>query len=169
MTRLIIVFIVLPLSCFSQLYTYTSLIEKNNYESGYGSLQLFNNLCVGTPIVGKNLIFGFNTEKCVSDYVKNGENPVQDSLVVSTFQVFLKQYLFNSFVFVNSPPYTNYSKIPFYEKIRIGIGHTIFKGEKYNLEIGYDFLITPNNRGFRKGKISLGFSTNLSKLKSYFF
>ena len=130
-------------------------------------VHLLNSFTIGT-LVNKNLIIGASAEPAVADYIEDGYNPVQDSLIVSAFQIFLRKNMNNSFLFINMPAYTNFEDISITDKARIGGGYIIYKTEKFNVEISYSCLLTPNENGFRKGKLSLGVSTNLSKVKGLF-
>lgn len=163
--KLLVVFIALPLSCFSQFFMSTNFAERKDAAGKeIVPVHILNSFSIGT-LLNETLVFGASAEPAFADYIKNGYNPVQDSLVVSAFQVFLRKNINDYFLFINIPAYTNFKDISTTDRARIGGGYIIYKTEKFNFEISYSALLNPNENGFRKGKLSIGVSTNLSKIK----
>ncbi|MAJ90095.1 MAG: hypothetical protein CMD08_02345 [Flavobacteriales bacterium] len=169
MAKLIIVFFVVPLSGFSQFFMSTDVAERKDAAGKeITSVHLLNSLSVGT-LVNNNLIIGVCAEPAVADYIKDGYNPVQDSLVVSAFQFFLRKNFRDYFVFIKLPAYTNFADISTTDRARIGGGYIVYKTERFNLEISYSALLNANENGFRKGKLSIGASTSLEEIKRFLF
>ena len=165
MKKLILAFIAFPLASFSQFYMSTNFAEITDASKEISSVHLLNSFYIGS-LINDDLILGITTEPAVVDYIENGYNPVQDSLIVSSFQIFFKRYIDNYFILVRIPAYTNFSNISISDQIRVGMGHVIYRIEKFNFEISYSTLLNPNKNGLRKGELSLGVSTNLSSLIS---
>ena len=126
---------------------------------------MFNNLSVGS-VINDNLILGITTEDAVSDYIEEGYNPVQDSLIISSFQLFLKYYADDFFLLMKMPPYTNFSNISINDNIRVGVGYVIYKDENLDFEVSYNRLLNSNQNGFHKGELNLGIATSISRLKA---
>ena len=81
-------FFLIPFITCSQIFISTNFIERAN---SVEKTTLINNLSIGS-VINDNLILGITTENAVSDYIEEGYNPVQDSLILSSFQLFLKYY-----------------------------------------------------------------------------
>ena len=163
MKKLILAFITFPLASFSQIYMATNFMTKSDASEKILPIHLLNNFSIGS-LINDNLILGITTEYAVSDYIEEGYNPVQDSLIISSFQLFFKKYVDNYFILIKIPAYTNFSNISINDKMRIGVGHVMYRNEKLDFEISYSALLNPNKNGFRKGKLRLGISTSLSNL-----
>ena len=169
MVKLIIVFFVVPLSCFSQFFMSTDFAERKDAAGKeIAAVHLLNSFSIGT-LVNNNLILGISAEPAVADYIEYGNNPVQDSLVVSAFQVFLRKNFRDYFVFIKVPAYTDFAEISTVDRARIGGGYIVYKTESFNLEISYSALLSANEDGFRKGKLSIGASTSLAEIKRFLF
>ena len=64
-------------------------MERTNSGEKITPINMLNNLSVGS-FINDNLILGITTKDAVADYIEEGYNPVQDSLIISNFQLFLK-------------------------------------------------------------------------------
>jgi len=125
---------------------------------------MLNNLYIGS-VINDNLILGITSDAATSDYIEEGYNPVGDSLIVSSFQLFLKYYSDDFFFLMKMPTYTNLSNISINDNIRIGVGYVIYRDEKLDLEVSYNRLLNSNQNGFYKGELNLGISTYIPSLR----
>ena len=163
MKKLIFILVFIPFIACSQIVISTNFIERTNSGEKITPINMFNNLSVGS-VINDNLILGITTEGAVSDYIEEGYNPVQDSLIISSFQLFLKYYADDFFLLMKMPPYTNFSNISINDNIRVGVGYVIYKDEKLDFEVSYNRLLHSNQNGFHKGELNLGISTSMSSL-----
>ena len=52
----------------------------------------------------KNMVIGVTNKKSLADYIEEGHTPVQDSLIISNYQLFSKYYFQdNLFLTIRSP------------------------------------------------------------------
>ena len=160
MMRVFIVLFFVPFILCSQTFVSTNFIERTNSSEKITPL---NNLYIGS-VINDNLILGITTDNAVSDYIEEGYNPVQDSLIISNFQLFLKYYSDDLFFLMKMPAYTNISDISIYDNVRIGVGYVIFRNNKIDLEVSYNRLLNSNQNGFYKDELNLGISTRISSL-----
>jgi len=122
---------------------------------------MLNNLYIGS-VINDDLILGITTDDAVSDYIKEGCNPLEDSLILSKFQLFLKYYSDNLFFLMMMPHYTNISNISINDNVRVGVGYVIYRDKKIDLELSYNRLLNSNQNGFYKGELNLSLSTSIS-------
>jgi hypothetical protein len=163
MKKVIIILVFIPFIACSQTFISTNFIERTNLGEKITPIKMLDNLSVGS-FINDNLILGITTEGAVSDYIEEGYNPVQDSLTLSSFQLFLKYYADDFFLLMKMPPYTNFSNISINDNIRVGVGYVIYKDEKLDFEVSYNRLVHSNQNGFHKGELNLGISTSISSL-----
>ena len=163
MKKVIFILVFIPFIACSQTVISTNFIERTNLGEKITLINMLNNLYVGS-FINDNLILGITNENAVSDYIEEGYNPVQDSLIISSFQLFLKYYADDFFLLMKMPLYTNFSNISINDKIRIGVGYVICRDEKLDFEVSYNRLLNSNQNGFHKGELNLGISTNISRL-----
>ena len=163
MKKVAFILVFIPFIACSQIVISTNFIERTNSGEKITPINMLNNIYVGS-LINHNLILGVTTEDAVSDYIEIGYNPVQDSLTISSFQLFLKYYANDFLLLLKMPPYTNFSNISINDKIRVGVGYVIYKDENLDFEISYNTLLKSNQNGFHKGKLNLGFSTSMSSL-----
>ena len=126
-------------------------------------INMLNNLYVGS-FINDNLILGVTTNTAFTDYIKEGYNPVQDSIVISQFQLFLKCYIDNFFFLIKLPTPVRRSNI-IDANIRVGVGCIIYRNKEIDLELSYNRLLQSNYNRFSKGELNLGISTSFSRLK----
>ena len=163
MKKVIFILVFIPFIACSQIVISTNFIERTNSGEKITPINMFNNLFVGS-FINNNLILGITTEDAVSDYIEEGYNPVQDSLIVSSFQLLLKYYADDFFLLIKIPPYTDFSNISTNNNIRAGVGYVIYRDEKLDFEVSYNRLLHPNQNGFHKGELNLGIATRISRL-----
>ena len=169
MKHLTFIFLLLPLFSFSQFFMSADFAERKDAAGKeITSVHLLNSLTIGT-LVNNDFILGLSAEPAVADYIKDEYNPVQDSLVVSAFQLFLRKNFRDYFVFIKLPAYTSFADISTTDRARIGGGYIVYKTERFNLEVSYSALLNPNKNGFRKGKLTIGASTSLAEIKRFLF
>jgi hypothetical protein len=163
MNKVIFILVFIPLIACSQIVISTNFIERANAIEKITPINMLNNFSVGS-FINDNLILGITTKDAVSDYIQEGYNPVEDSLIISDFQLFIKYYTDNFFLLMKMPAYTNFSNISIHDNIRIGVGYLIYKDEDLDFEISYNRLLNSNQNGFHKGELNLGISTSISSL-----
>tara|TARA_B110000881_G_C18489243_1_gene470848 strand:- start:217 stop:822 length:606 start_codon:yes stop_codon:yes gene_type:complete len=163
MKKVIFILVFIPFIACSQTFISTNFIERTNSGEKITPISMFNNLSVGS-FINDNLILGITTEDAVLDYIEEGYNPVQDSLIISNFQLFLKYYTDDFFLLMKMPPYTNFSNISINDNIRVGVGYVIYRDENLDFEVSYNRLLNSNQNGFHKGELNVGISTSISSL-----
>ena len=163
MNKLIIILFFIPFIVCSQTFISTNFIERTNTSEKITPINMLNNLYIGS-FINDNLILGITNEDAVSDYIEEEYNPMQDSLIISSFQLFFKYYTDDFFFLMKMPPYTNFSNISIYDNIRVGVGYVIYRDKKLDLEVSYNRLLNSNQNGFHKGELNLGISTSMSSL-----
>jgi len=161
MNRVIIILVFLPFIVCSQTHISTSFIKRTNSLEKITPINMLNNLYIGS-VINDDLILGITTDDAVSDYIKEGCNPLEDSLILSKFQLFLKYYSDNLFFLLMMPHYTNISNISINDNVRVGVGYVIYRDKKIDLELSYNRLLNSNQNGFYKGELNLSLSTSIS-------
>ena len=156
--KVFIILVFIPFISCSQTFVSTHFIERTNSSEKITPL---NNLYIGS-VINDNLILGITTDNAVSDYIEEGYNSVEDSLIISNFQLFLKYSYDDFFFLMKIPPYTNILNISIYDNIRVGVGYVIYRDKKLDLEVSYNRLLNSNQNGFYKGELNLGLSTSIS-------
>ena len=117
-------------------------------------------ISIGT-FINNDLIFGFTNEKAFADYIREGYNPIHDSLIVSNFQLFFKYYYHKeSFFMLKIPTASDAVGISILDRARVGGGYIFYSKNNFDFEISYDFLLSPNINGWKKGKLIIGVSTD---------
>ena len=137
MKKVIIILVLIPFIVCSQTFISTNFIERTNASEKITSINMLNNLYIGS-FVNDNLILGITNEDAVSDYIEDEYNPMQDSLIISSFQLFFKYYTDEFFLLMKMSPYTNFSNISIYDNIRVGAGYVIYRDEKLDFELTND-------------------------------
>ena len=165
MKKVIFILVFIPFIVCSQTFISTDFMERTNSGEKIIPINMLNNLSVGS-FINDNLILGITTKDAVSDYIEEGYNPVQDSLIISNFQLFLKYYVDNFFLLMKMPSSTNFSNISKFDRIRVGAGYVIYRDETLDLELSYNTLLNSNQNGFHKGALNLGIATRISSLKA---
>ena len=161
MKKLIIILVFIPFIACSQTLISINFIERANSSEKITPINMLNNLYIGS-VINDNLILGITTDAATSDYIEEGYNPVGDSLIVSSFQLFFKYYSDDFFFLMKMPPYTNISNTSIKDNIRVGVGYVIYRDKKLDLEVSYNRLLNSNQNGFHKGELNLGISTSIS-------
>ena len=164
MKKIIFILVFIPFIVTSQTIISTNLIQRTNSSEKPTLINMFENFYFGS-FINDNLILGITSNAAISDYIEEGYSPVEDSLIVSRFQLFLKYYSNDFFFLMKIPPYTNFSNISINENIRIGVGYVLYKNEKIDLEVSYNRLLNSNENGFHKGELNLGISTYFPSLR----
>ena len=165
MKKVIIILVFIPFIVCSQTFISTNFIERTNTSEKITLINMLNNLYIGS-FINDNLILGISNEDAVSDYFEEEYNPIQDSLIISSFQLFVKYYSADFFIFMKIPPYTNFSNISLNDNLRVGVGYVVYKDKKLDLEVSYNRLVKSNQNGFYKGELNLGISTSISSISA---
>jgi len=165
MKKFIIILVLFPFISWSQNFISTNFIERTNSLDKINPINILNNLYIGS-VINDNLILGITSEDAVSDFIEDGFDSVQDSLIISSFQLFVKYYSADFFIFMKIPPYTNFSNISLNDNLRVGVGYVVYKDKKLDLEVSYNRLVKSNQNGFYKGELNLGISTSISSISA---
>ena len=150
-----IIFFIFSLTSNSQVLFKADILEITDTDK---KLTEKFDLFIGT-FINKNLIFGLTNEEAIADHVLDGYNPVKDSLNVSNFQLFLKYSLQkNTFFLIKIPTKDDIAGMSISDRIRVGGGYIFHSENNLDFDLSYDFLLKPNQNGWRKGKITIGVS-----------
>ena len=149
--------------CFTPYISYSQVIIKADFLQKTDSKNTIENLfdlSIGS-FVNNNLIIGLTHEDAIADYIQEGFNPTQDSLVVSDFQLFFKYYYDNrSFFILKIPTSSDVIDMSIFERVRVGGGYIFHLKDNFDFDISYDVLLSQNINGWNKGKLSIGISTD---------
>jgi len=165
MKKLILILYFTPYLSYSQVIIKADLIQKSDSKN---TIENLFDLSIGT-FVNNNLIIGLTNEDAIADYILEGFNPIQDSLLVSDFQLFFKYfYDKRSFFILKIPTSSDVIDMSIFERVRVGGGYVFHSSDNFDFDISYDVLLFPNINGWNKGKLSVGISTDLFETFSKF-
>ena len=156
MKKLIFIFFIIPFFTYSQLVISTKLIEITDAKREINKVLDFS---IGSFINNKTIV-GITNEQAVADYIKAGFNPVQDSLIVSNFQLFFKYYNKDYFVLMKIPISSDIRDISIFDRTRFGGGYIFHSYNDLEFDISYDFLLSSNLNGWNKGKLGIGITAS---------
>ena len=156
MKKLIFIFFIIPFFTYSQLVISTKLIEIKDAKREINKVLDFS---IGSFINNKTIV-GITNEQAVADYIKAGFNPVQDSLIVSNFQLFFKYYNKDYFVLMKIPISSDIRDISIFDRTRFGGGYIFYSYNDLEFDISYDFLLSSNLNGWNKGKLGIGITAS---------
>jgi len=161
MKKLLFFLCLIPAFSFSQTTISVNFIERTNTKKKITNIL---DLSIGS-FINNNLIVGITNEKAVADYIEYGFNPIQDSLIVSNLQLFIKYYNNNGyFLLMKMPTSSNIKGISIYDRIRVGGGYIFYSDHNLDFHVSYNMLLTPNLNGWNKGELNLGISKDISNL-----
>ena len=165
MKKLILILYFTPYLSYSQVIIKADLIQKSDSKN---TIENLFDLSIGT-FVNNNLIIGLTNEDAIADYILEGFNPIQDSLLVSDFQLFFKYfYDKRSFFILKIPTISDVIDMSIFDRVRVGGGYIFQSKDNFDFDISYDVLLFPNINGWNKGKLSVGISTDLFETFSKF-
>ena len=119
-------------------------------------------LSIGS-FINNNVIVGITNEDDFADYIEEGFNPVQDSFLVSTLQLFIKYYDDRGFFLsINIPTSSKIKDVSIYDKIKVGGGYTFYSDNNLDFHLSYNVLLNSNINGWNKGELNLGISKDIS-------
>ena len=150
-------FFLLSFFSFSQVRITGNIIERSDASKELSDIL---DISIGT-FVNNDLLLGITNEKTYADYIKNYHNPVQDSLFVSDFQFLVKYYFNRYFLLLKTPISSKVDDISAFDNARFGAGYVFLSQNNFNFNITYDFLVNKNMNGMRKGRFTLGISTDI--------
>ena len=150
-------FLLLSFFSFSQIRITANIIERSDALKEFSDIL---DVSIGT-FVNNDLLFGITNEKSHTDYIYNYHSPVQDSLVVADFQFLVKYYFNKYFLSLKMPISSNADDLSAFENARFGAGYIFLSQNNFNFNITYDLLVNNNMNGMRKGRLTLGISTDL--------
>jgi len=156
MKKLIFIFFIIPFFTYSQLVISTKLIDIKDAKREINKVLDFS---IGSFINNKTIV-GITNEQAVADYIKVGFNPVQDSLIVSNFQLFFKYYNKDYFVLMKIPISSDIRDISIFDRTRFGGGYIFYSYNDLDFDISYDFLLSSNLNGWNKGKLGIGITAS---------
>ena len=121
--------------CFTPIFAYSQLIITTNFIEITETEKKINNVLdlSISSFIDNNLLIGLTNEKAVADYIQEGFNPIQDSLLVSDFQLFFKYYFNNnSFLFLKLPTSSDAQGISVFDRIRLGGGYVFHSANNFD-------------------------------------
>jgi hypothetical protein len=130
-----------------------------------------------SSFINHNVVIGLTTKDAIADYIQEGFNPIQDSLIISNYHLFSRYYYNKRSFFVLKVPATfnglnelpihiDLSKNFLFERVRVGAGYVFHSKNNFDFEISYDVLLSQNINGWNKGNLSIGISTDASIFSS---
>ena len=123
MIRFFVFFFFIPIFSSAQSNISINIIERTDATK---ELKRIFNYSLESYIY-KNITLGLTNAKASADYIKEGYSPIQDSLVISNYQIFSKYYVLNNLFFlIQSPISTNNKTISVFERIRVGGGYYFY-------------------------------------------
>ena len=134
MKNLIFLFCFIPVIALSQ-----TMISVNVFERKDTQKHTTDNFDISIgSFINNNLLVGITNEDAVADYIEDGVNPpVQDSLIVSNFQVFLKYYDDRGFFLLMKMPLSGNGKgISSSDRIRAGGGCVFYSDNNFDFDRG---------------------------------
>lgn len=161
MKRLVLLFCLIPFISLSQIMISSNILERTDTKKKITNIL---DLSIGS-FINNNFIVGITNENAVADYIEEGFNPIQDSFIVSNFQLFIKYYNDKgTFFLMKIPTSSNVKDISIYDRIRVGGGYTFYSDNNLYFHLSYNVLLSPNLNGWNKGELSLGISKDISDL-----
>ena len=158
--------------CFTPYISYSQVIIKADLIQRTDSKKIIENsfdLSISS-FINHNVVIGITTEDAIADYIQEGFDPIQDSLIISNYHLFSRYYYNKSSFFVlKVPAILNLNQFPLdfnlstnflFEGVRIGGGYVFHTKDNFNFEISYDVLLSQNINGWNKGNLSIGVSTD---------
>ena len=147
----------LPLFSFSQVKVSAKLIERSDASAEFSDIL---HISIGT-FINDDLLFGITNEKSYLDYINFGHNPIQDSLIVSDFQFFVKYFFKRYFLALKVPISSDIDGFSTFDNLNLGAGYIFLSTNNFDFDVTYDLLLIENINGMRKGRLTLGLSTDL--------
>ena len=156
MKNLIFLFCFIPVIALSQ-----TMISVNTFERKDAQKHTTDNFDISIgSFISNNLLVGLTNEDAVADYIQDGFNPIQDSFIVSDFQLFFKYYHDKgSFFILKIPTSSDAIGISVFDRIRVGGGYVFYSEDNFDFDISYDVLLRSNINGWEKGRLTIGVST----------
>lgn len=158
MRKLIFIFYFIyfiPIFTYSQVIITTNFIERTETKKKISDIL---DLSIST-FISNDLLIGLTNEDAVADYIQEGFNPIQDSFIVSDFQLFFKYYLDKgSFFILKIPTSSETIGISVFDRIRLGGGYVFYSENNFDFDISYDLLLRSNINGWKKGRLTIGVS-----------
>ena len=156
MRKLIFIFYLIPIFNYSQVMITGNFIEMTDTKKKITDIL---DVSIGS-FINNNLLIGLTNENAVADYIQEKSNPVQDSFIVSDFQLFFKYYYDKtSFLILKIPTSSDVLGISIFDRIRVGGGYIFYSEDDFDFDISYDVLLSPNTNGWNKGRLTIGVST----------
>jgi len=161
MKNLMFLFCFIPVVSLSQIVLSADVCERSDTKKKIDNVL---DLSIGL-FINNNVSVGITNEDDFADYIEEGFNPVQDSFIVSTLQLFIKYYHDrNFFLSMKIPTSSNVKGISIYDRIRVGGGYTFYSNNNLDFHLSYNMLLNSNINGWNKGELNLGLSKDISDL-----
>ena len=173
MKKLLLILCFTPYIAFSQVIIKADLIQRTDSKK-----IIENSIDLSfSSFINHNVVIGLTTQDAIADYIQEGFNPIQDSLIISNYHLFSRYYYNKRSFFVLKVPATfaglnqlplhiDLSKNFLFERVRVGGGYVFLSKDNFNFEISYDVLLFQNKNGWNKGNLSIGISTDASIFSS---
>ena len=156
-----------------QLFLSSFFLKKKDSDASLQYFNPFDNISFGFSIYNNTLqkriyeinrvVLGVTFEDSKSDFREDNFEPVDDSLFVSSSQIFARVYNRRGYFFSCMIPVdyqikddkNNNMNIDY---VRVGVGRTLDINKFFNIDFHYNLLLYPNKDGFRKGFFTVGMS-----------
>ena len=159
MRNLLIIFFLIPRITYSQLMITTHFLERTDTKKEINTILDFS---IGS-FVTDDILLGITNEDAIADYIDDGVNPIQDSLIISDFQFFMRYY-YNptSFLLLKMPVSSDVVTTSVFDRVRVGAGYIFHSKDNFDFDITYDVLLGPNLNGWDKGRFTINLSTDIN-------
>ena len=157
MKKLLLILCFTPCISYSQVIINTDLIQRTDSKK---IIETSFDLSISS-FINNNIVIGLTSKAAIADYIQEGFNPIQDSLLISHYHLF-SRYYYNkrSFFELKVPASSEVNGIFIFERVRVGGGYVFLSKDKFDFEISYDVLLSQNINGWNKGNLSIGISTD---------
>ena len=162
MKKLLLILCFTPYISYSQVIIKADLIQRTDSEK-----IIENSLDLSiSSFINNNIVIGLTSEDATADYIQEGFNSVQDSLLMSHYHLFSRYYYNKRSFFECKVPASTWGGIFVVERVRVGAGYVFLSKDNFDFEISYDVLLFQNKNGWNKGNLSIGISTDASIFSS---
>ena len=155
MRKLLFIFYLIyfiPIFTYSQVIITVNFIERTDTKKKITDIL---DLSISS-FINNDLLIGLTNEDAVADYIQDGFNPIQDSFIVSDFQLFFKYYHDKgSFFILKIPTSSDAIGISVFDRIRVGGGYVFYSEDNFDFDISYDLLLRSNINGWKKGRLTI--------------
>lgn len=156
----------------SRFFVSTFFFQQKDSDDKLSSINPLENISFGIAIYSNkkaeiannkvdHIICGITLENSVSDFRRDGFEPISDSILISNAQFFTRIYNKKG-LFVGLLLPINHIVSIERTRMLIGFSYKILNNIDIDIDMSYRFLLEPNKDGFRKGMLTLGVSRRIN-------